>query len=422
MGHVERVAALRQPKTMKVSQAEALGDLAGLSDAALKDALAERHRARRRLYFAPAPAAVHAVKPQVTKLRAAATAKANRVQASAEPAADDAPSAWPGCPIVPGHTFGTFVGSGNDLAKSLCRGAATGAALCNPTTLTGAAGRGKTHLLEATANGWRGSGVNGAYVTAEAFLYGDHVDDILSCEAVAMDDAHLITSAKSAADLLRVLEVFVTLGKPVLLSMATVPGPGEIAEAVRSRIVGGIVVEMEAPDTATRWAIFDAVVEQHQAADPDLVMPEDVATFVAGAVTGSARDVISAGNRLVAHHYLTQRPIDLRMAEDALRDLLRARESKRPKVEDIQRVVCQHFNVSREDLVSARRTKVIVHPRQIAMYLSKTLTPRSLPEIGRRFGHRDHTTVLHAVRKVEALIIKDEQVAEDVRVLTRLLV
>ncbi len=142
---------------------------------------------------------------------------------------------------------------------------------------------------------------------------------------------------------------------------------------------------------------------------------------MARSITTNGRDLDGAVNRLVAHNQLTSAPIDLKMAENALRDLLRARESKKPKIEDIQRVTSQHFNVSRQDLVSARRTKVIVRPRQIAMYLSKTLTPRSLPEIGRRFGNRDHTTVLHAVRKVEDLITKDNQMAEDIETLKRLL-
>ena len=109
------------------------------------------------------------------------------------------------------------------------------------------------------------------------------------------------------------------------------------------------------------------------------------------------------------------------MAENALRDLLRARETRRPKIEDIQRVVSQHYGVSKQDLVSARRTRTIVQPRQIAMYLSKVLTPRSLPEIGRRFGNRDHTTVLHAVRKVDGMIDKEPQIAEDIETLKRLL-
>lgn len=328
---------------------------------------------------------------------------------------------WCGSPLAGGRTFATFLGSGSELARALCKNVASGFARCNPATITGPSGFGKTHLLEATAHGWKEADVAGAYVTAEDFLYGGHIDDILALRAVAIDDVHLITSTKGMADLRRVLEVFIGRGKPVVMGMSTEPGHGAIHPSLLSRITGGIVVEVDAPDTVTRWAIFDTVVAHHQATDPDLVMPEDVGTFVAGAVNGSARDVISAANRLIGHHYLTGRAIDMKMAENALRDLLRARESKKPKIEEVQQVVCQHFNVSREDLVSARRTKVIVRPRQIAMYLAKTLTPRSLPEIGRRFGHRDHTTVLHAVRKVEDLITKDEQMAEDVKVLKGIL-
>ena len=124
-------------------------------------------------------------------------------------------------------------------------------------------------------------------------------------------------------------------------------------------------------------------------------------------------------NRLVQQNQLTGESISVEMAEVALRDLLRGKEPKRVRIEDIQRVVSKHYNVSKADLLSARRTRTVVRPRQIAMYLSKQMTPRSLPEIGRRFGNRDHTTVLHAVRKIEEMVNADRVLLEELEGLKR---
>jgi chromosomal replication initiator protein len=134
-------------------------------------------------------------------------------------------------------------------------------------------------------------------------------------------------------------------------------------------------------------------------------------------VTHNGRDLEGALNRLLAHSKLTGQPITLELAERELRDLVRPVELKRVRIEEIQRIVARHYNVSRSDLLSSRRTANVVRPRQIAMYLAKTLTLRSLPEIGRRFGGRDHTTVLHAVRKIESLIGTDNGLAAEIEVL-----
>jgi chromosomal replication initiator protein len=136
-------------------------------------------------------------------------------------------------------------------------------------------------------------------------------------------------------------------------------------------------------------------------------------------VTHNGRDLEGALNRLLAHSKLTGQPVTLEMAEHEVRDLIRPQEPRRVKIEDIQRVVARQYNVSRADLLSSRRTANVVRPRQVAMYLAKTLTLRSLPEIGRRFGGRDHTTVLHAVRKIENLVNNDVTLAEEIELLKR---
>ena len=142
-------------------------------------------------------------------------------------------------------------------------------------------------------------------------------------------------------------------------------------------------------------------------------------SFIAKSVTHNGRDLEGALNRLLAHSKLSGQPVTLEMAEREVRDLIRPQEPKRVKIEEIQRVVSRQYNVSRGDLLSSRRTANVVRPRQIAMYLAKTLTLRSLPEIGRRFGGRDHTTVLHAVRKIEGLVGADTALADEIELLKR---
>ena len=143
--------------------------------------------------------------------------------------------------------------------------------------------------------------------------------------------------------------------------------------------------------------------------------------YVAGVVRSNGRDLEGAVNRLLARATLTGAAITVESAESAIQDLVRTREPKRVKIEDIQKLVGNRYSVSRSDILSSRRTANVVLPRQIAMYLSKMLTPRSLPEIGRRFGGRDHTTVLHAVRKIEALAQKDRALSEELELLKRML-
>ena len=143
--------------------------------------------------------------------------------------------------------------------------------------------------------------------------------------------------------------------------------------------------------------------------------------YVAQVVTTNGRDLDGALNRLVCRAEFSDTPITMEIAEIAIADLVGAREPRRIRIEDIQKVVASHYNVSKHDLLSARRTRAIVRPRQIAMYLAKTMTPRSFPEIGKRFGGRDHTTVLHAVRKVEELAAGDETLAHEIELLKRLI-
>ncbi|MGE0846236.1 MAG: helix-turn-helix domain-containing protein, partial [Flavobacteriaceae bacterium] len=174
-------------------------------------------------------------------------------------------------------------------------------------------------------------------------------------------------------------------------------------------------------DIAMRREILERRAADIGREDPAFVVGDDVIDYVASHVQGDGRDLEGALNRLAAFGRYSGEPITLAYAERAIRDIVVQRERPQVKIESIQRAVAQHYRLSRQDLISARRTQAIVRPRQIAMYLAKQMTLRSLPEIGRRFGNRDHTTVLHAVRKIESLLAENDEMAREVADLRRLI-
>jgi chromosomal replication initiator protein len=178
---------------------------------------------------------------------------------------------------------------------------------------------------------------------------------------------------------------------------------------------------MAAPDLAMRRRILESRVAAARERNPSLILPDAVLDYVARVVATNGRDLDGALNRLVCRAEFSEGSMTMDMAEMGIADLIGTREPRRIRIEDIQKVVATHFNVSKHDLLSARRTRAIVRPRQIAMYLAKTMTPRSFPEIGKRFGGRDHTTVLHAVRKVEELAAADEALAHEIELLKRMI-
>jgi chromosomal replication initiator protein len=178
---------------------------------------------------------------------------------------------------------------------------------------------------------------------------------------------------------------------------------------------------MGALDETLRVNILEARVTAAQALQPGFEVAPAVLTYVARAINSNGRDLEGAVNRLLAHSSIVGQRHTVESAEVAIRDLIRTHEPKRVKIEDIQKLVANRFSVTRQDILSARRTATVVKPRQIAMYLAKVLTPRSLPEIGRRFGGRDHTTVLHAVRKIEGLAKTDTGLNEELELLKRML-
>jgi chromosomal replication initiator protein len=340
-----------------------------------------------------------------------------------------------GSPLDPRLTFDTFVvGRSNTLAHAAAMQVAQGrrgdVVMFNPLYIHAGVGLGKTHLLQSLA--WAGNAERKVlYLTAEKFMYGfvsalraqnaiAFKDALRTIDVLVIDDLQFLQGKSTQAEFCHTLNALIDAGRQVVIAADRPPSDLEsLDERVRSRLAGGLVVEMGALGEELRLEILRsraAAARQHH---PGFDVPPPVLAFIARTVTHNGRDLEGALNRLLAHSKLTGQPVTLEMAEREVRDLIRPQEPKRVKIEDIQRVVARQYNVSRADLLSSRRTANVVRPRQVAMYLAKTLTLRSLPEIGRRFGGRDHTTVLHAVRKIENLVNTDTALAEEIELLKR---
>jgi chromosomal replication initiator protein len=194
-----------------------------------------------------------------------------------------------------------------------------------------------------------------------------------------------------------------------------------IDQRMRSRLMGGLVVDIELPDLELRRQILANRLQIARRQYPAIEVAPEVLEYIANTCSGGGRELEGALNKMIAHHQLSHAPVTLDLAAMVLRDMAQNPDQCRVKIEDILKVVGRHYNVARADLLSARRARAVVVPRQIGMYLAKKLTPRSLPEIGRRFGGRDHSTVLHAVRKIEDQMRTDDRLAREVALLIRLI-
>ena len=342
-----------------------------------------------------------------------------------------------GSPLDLRLTFDSFViGRSNTLAHAAAKQVALARrgepVMFNPLYIHAGVGLGKTHLLQAIT--WAGN--NGAdrkvlYLTAEKFMYGfvsalrtqtalAFKEALRGIDVLVIDDLQFLQGKSTQAEFCHTLNALIDAGRQVVIAADRPPTDLEsLDDRVRSRLAGGLVVEMGALGEELRLEILKTRVTAARQYHPSFDVPAPVLAYIAKSVTHNGRDLEGALNRLLAHNKLTGQPVTMEMAEREVRDLIRPQEPKRVKIEDIQRIVARQYNVSRADLLSSRRTANVVRPRQVAMYLAKTLTLRSLPEIGRRFGGRDHTTVLHAVRKIEGLVGNDAMLAEEIEVLKR---
>ncbi|MCC6734876.1 MAG: chromosomal replication initiator protein DnaA [Bauldia sp.] len=341
-----------------------------------------------------------------------------------------------GSPVDPRLSFETFCeGAANRVALAAARSVSGGAAASfNPLFLHAGVGRGKSHLLHAIAQASRGAhmGRNVVYLTAEHFMFRfvaairnqsgvAFKESLREIDVLLIDDVQFLQGKSAQQEFCHLLNVLIDGARQVVVAADRPPAELEsLDERVRSRLGGGVALEIGSPDLDLRKRILRMRLAAAREISPNLDIPETVIDYVAQTVATNGRDLEGALNRLVAQWQFTNVPVTIPSAEVTLRDLIGTREPRRVRIEDIQKVVSRHFNVSKADLLSSRRTRTIVRPRQIAMHLSKVMTPRSLPEIGRRFGGRDHTTVLHAVRKIEELMREDRSFADEVELLRKM--
>lgn len=340
-----------------------------------------------------------------------------------------------GAALNPRLTFQTFTEGGpNSLACTAVRQMVSG----YPGSLEllfiySGTGIGKTHLLQSAALEARKSGRRVAYLSAEFFMY--HLVPALRTPAfpvlreamkaidlLLVDDVQFLHGKQGHGEFARTLEML--MAAPLKIIMAADRSPGELptlGTGLQRRIRAGETVGIQATDYALRLDILRQRILAIRKTHPGFSVPDEVVDYIARHVVASARDLEGALNRLFAHNQLTRQPVTMDLAEKTLNDLVRIGQPRSIKVEDIQNVICKHFSVTRADLLSACRARKLVRPRQIAMYIAKVITGRSLPEIGRRFGNRDHTTVLHAVRKIEEMVKLDKTLAEEVELLKRLI-
>ena len=335
-------------------------------------------------------------------------------------------------PLDGRFTFDQFVvGKPNEFAYAAARRVAEAdSVLFNPLFLYGGVGLGKTHLMHAIAWHIRQSQPERTviYLSAEKFMYRfisalrekntvDFKSQFRSVDVLMIDDVQFIAGKDSTQEeFFHTFNALVDQGRQIVISADKSPSDLEgMEERLVSRLNCGLVADIHATTYELRLGIL-----QSKAHKMGAEVPTKVLEFLAHKITANVRELEGALNRVVAHSQLVGRNITLETSQDVLRDLLRAND-RRVTIEEIQKQVASHFNVRISDMHSARRARSVARPRQVAMYLAKQLTSRSLPEIGRKFGGRDHTTVMHAVRKVEELRGHDTTFDEDVELLRRML-
>ncbi len=339
-----------------------------------------------------------------------------------------------GAALNPKLTFDTFAeGASNSLACAAVRQIAAGhEGTLDLLYIHSTTGIGKTHLLQAAATEARKTGRQVAYLSAEFFMY--HLVPALrtpafpvlrqamrSIDLLLVDDLQFLHGKQAHEEFSKTLELLMEAPSQIIMASDRAPEDLDtLGHGLRQRIQRGQVVGIQSTDYALRHDILRKRTASARRTHPGFSVPEEVTDYIARYVISSARDLEGALNRLFAHNQLTKQSVTMELAEKTLHDLVRIGEPRSIKVEEIQQVVCKHFSVTKADLLSSCRARTLVRPRQIAMYIAKVMTGRSLPEIGRRFGNRDHTTVLHAVRKIESMVKHDTVLAQEVELLKRL--
>ncbi len=380
---------------------------------------------------APARKPDATVEEQPAEPVAAAAAEARKAPAvlrNGADALDDDISA----PLDPRFTFKNFVvGKPNELAYAAAQRVADSAAVpFNPLYLYGGVGLGKTHLMHAIAHAIRERDPSRRviYLSAEKFMYKfiralryqntvafkEHFRNV---DVLMIDDVQFIAGKDATQEeFFHTFNALVDQNRQIVISADKSPSDLDgLEERMRSRLGWGLVADIHATTYELRLGILQSKVESAKCA-----VPPKVLEFLAHKITSNVRELEGGLNRVVAHATLVGREVTLETVQEVLQDLLRAND-RRITIEEIQLRVAQHFNIKVSEMHSPRRARAVARPRQVAMYLAKQLTSRSLPEIGRKFGNRDHTTVMHAVRKIEELRSTDSSMSEDIELLRRML-
>jgi len=340
-------------------------------------------------------------------------------------------------PLDPRFTFENFVvGKPNELAHAASRRVAEAqvganrSVPFNPLFLYGGVGLGKTHLMHAIAWYIRTHDPKRKviYLSAEKFMYQfiralrfkdtmAFKEQFRSVDVLMIDDVQFIAGKDTTQEeFFHTFNTLVDQNRQIVISADKSPTDLEgMEERMRSRLGWGLVADIHPTTYELRLGILQAKAERSRAA-----VPPKVLEFLAHRITSNVRELEGALTRIYAHAQFVGRELTLETSQDVLHDLLRAND-RRVTIDEIQKRVAEHYNIRLADMHSARRARAVARPRQVAMYLCKQLTPRSLPEIGRKFGGRDHTTVMHAVRKIEELRTSDRAMAEDIELLRRML-
>ena len=381
---------------------------------------------RLRLAWRSANAAVREV-----RVRRAPDASAPRLFTAAPEVPEPAPSPAPAGGFQPRHAFDSFVtGESNRLACSAAQAmAAKDQPRFNPLFLHGGTGQGKTHLLHAIASTYlaHSPGAAVVYMSAERFMMefvnAMRANDTMAFKArlraarlLLIDDIQFIAGKGSTQEeFLHTINELIESGARIAISADRPPQQlDSVDPRILSRLAGGLVADIQPADIDLRLSILEA--KRAVAGDPPV--PDAVVDFLARSIRSNIRELEGAFNKLLAYGQLTGRQVDMEFAQTMLADTVRA-NARRITVDQIQKACAAHYKIDAAEMRSKRRARAVARPRQVAMYLAKKMTPRSLPEIGRIFGGRDHSTVIHAVRTIEALREQNPDMDADIRALQR---
>lgn len=342
-----------------------------------------------------------------------------------------------GAPLDFNLSFDNFVvGGSNELAYAAAKRITEVERVSfNPLFLYGGVGLGKTHLMHAMAleikKNWPERKV--LYLSAEKFMYQfikalrfkdtmSFKQQFRSVDVLMVDDIQFIAGKDSTQEeFFHTFNTLIDHNHQVVISADRSPVDLDgIEERIRSRLGWGLVTDIHASDYELRLGVLQTKAKKHVEDNPEIIIKDNILEFLAQRIDSNIRVLEGALNRVIAYSSFVNKPLTIEMAQEVLKDLIRASQRK-ITIDDIQRKVADYYNIRLSDLLSARRSRTIARPRQVAMYLSKILTTRSLPEIGRKFGGRDHTTVIHAVKRIESLQDSDNAIQEEVEVLSRAL-